>query len=259
VYILGGPESDLPADVDWDRSVFERRLQGAHTFITGASIRVGLSGVPALLRLRGRLKSGTPLEQTLAPPLRARFVAARQALGQPAERYAGWTPLVAGQRLVSDSRGAGRWRNVRGEMEAAAKRRRLKPRTTAALDGTPFVREATAALTPEIHQRCLEAALDDVERAGRMRRAAQGWATGDLRAALDAPRSFDRCLLLLAGGEAMWRRATNNQAADVVAALKTPGHAVAVIGLRRLMAEDGVLQQLRAAGYEVRGPADPRS
>ena len=259
VYILGGPEAALPAGLSWDRSVFERRLEGAHTFITGASITIGLSGLPALLRARGQLRSKVPLESTLPPELRARFVAAREQLGRPAARYAGWTPLAAGQRLVADSREGGKWRNVRGEVEQAAKRRKLKPQTSAELDGTPFLRTAMASLTPDVHHRCLQAALDDVEAGGRARRAAEGWAGGDLRAALDAPRSFDRCLLLLAGGEAMWRRATRNQAEDVKAALRKPGHAVAVIGLRRLMAEDGVLQQLRAAGYEVRGPADPRT
>jgi uncharacterized protein YbaP (TraB family) len=257
VYIMGGPEGSLPPGLDWDKSVFERRLKGAHTFITGASISVGLSGVPAMLRLRNQLKSERPLEETLPPGLRARFVAARERLGQPATRYAGWKPLVAGQRLVGDTREKGKWRNVRGDMEKAAKRQKLKPWTTATLDGTPFLRSAMASLTPEIHNQCLAAALDDVEGGRRARAAGEGWARGDVRAAVDYPRSFDRCLLLLGGGEQMWRRQTTNQANDVATALQKPGHAVAVIGMRRLLADDGVLQQLRAKGYTVRGPGEP--
>lgn len=257
VYIMGGPEGSLPEGLTWNSSILERRLAGAHSFITGASISVGLSGLPAMLRLRERLKSPAPMETTLPPELRTRFVAARERLGQPAKRYSGWTPLVAGQRLVDDSRGAGKWRNVRGEIEAAARRRKLKPQTLASLDGTPFVRAAMNSLTPEVHHRCLELALDDVERGDRARRAAEAWVQGEVQAALDYPRSFDRCLLLLAGGEAMWTRATRAQAEDVRAALRKPGHAVAVIGLRRLLAKDGVLQQLRASGYQVRGPGDP--
>ena len=257
VYIMGGPEGRLPPGFSWNQAILERRLQGAHTFITGASITVGLRALPTVLRLRSQLRSPTAMEETLPPGLRARFVAARERIGQPAKRYSDWTPLVAGQRLVGDSQAKGKWRSVRDEIEKAARQRKLKPVTSANLDGTPFIRTVMASLTPEVHQRCLEAALDDVEAEARMRRAAEGWANGDVRAALSAPRSFDRCLLLLAGGEQMWRRATRNQAQDVAAALNKPGHAVAVIGLRRLMAEDGVLQQLRARGFEVRGPGDP--
>jgi len=259
VYIIGGPEGSLPPGMTWNSSVLERRLEGAHTFVGGASIRVGLSGVPALLRLRGQLKSKTPLESTLPPELRDRFVAARTRLGQPASRYAGSTPLLAGDQLYDDSREAGKWRSIQKDIEAAAKRRKLKLTSTAHVDGTPFFRTVATSLTPQVHNGCLEAALDDVEAPGRARRAAQGWADGDLRAALDHPRGFQACLLLMAGGEQIWKRVTRNQTQDVIAALEKPGHGVAVITLRRLMAEDGVLQQLRAAGYQVTGPADPRT
>jgi hypothetical protein len=96
-----------------------------------------------------------------------------------------------------------------------------------------------------------------VEGGRRARAAGEGWVRGDVKAAVDYPRSFDRCLLLLAGGERMWRQATHNQARDIETALKKPGHAVAVVGLRRLLADDGVLEQMRARGYTVRGPGEP--
>jgi hypothetical protein len=34
VYIMGGTGRSLPPGLTWDKSVFERRLSGAHTFIT---------------------------------------------------------------------------------------------------------------------------------------------------------------------------------------------------------------------------------
>ena len=39
-------------------------------------------------------------------------------------------------------------------------------------------------------------------------------------------------------------------------ALKTPGHAVAFYPMRGLVAEDGVLDKLRARGITVRTPGD---
>ncbi|MBI5941275.1 MAG: TraB/GumN family protein, partial [Caulobacterales bacterium] len=70
------------------------------------------------------------------------------------------------------------------------------------------------------------------------------------------PRNFDRCLLLLSGGAELWRRQSRDDAAAIAAALKKPGKTVAVIGLRRLLAEDGVLEQLREKGFDVAGPGE---
>ena len=257
VYILGGPEGPLPPNLRWDRRALDRRLAGAHSMIGGASMQAGVRDVPALLKLRSQLRSKTPLEETLAEPVRRRFVAARERAGRPAKRYADWTPLVAGQLLASDSREGKGWVNVGAQVREAAKRRKVPIRSSAKFNLIPFARAAMASLTPAVHQQCLEGALSDVEAgAGPARAAAEGWARGDTARALGGPRSFDRCLLILAGGADLWRRMARNQAADIAQALNTPGHAVAVVGLRRLLAEDGVIAQLQARGLTVAGPGE---
>jgi hypothetical protein len=38
--------------------------------------------------------------------------------------------------------------------------------------------------------------------------------------------------------------------------MKTPGHAVAVYGVRSLVAKGGVLDQMRARGFEVSTPGE---
>jgi hypothetical protein len=105
---------------------------------------------------------------------------------------------------------------------------------------------------------CMAAALDDAE-AGEAayRRAAVGWTRGDVAAALKAPRQFDRCLLLMAGGPELWRRSTDDLAEAIVRALQTPGHTVATVSLRRLLAKDGLADTLKAHGLRVIGPDDP--
>jgi hypothetical protein len=75
-------------------------------------------------------------------------------------------------------------------------------------------------------------------------------------AALTAPRGFDRCLLILAGGAELWDRISQDDAEAIAGALKTPGHAVAVVGLRRLVAEKGVIARLEAMGLRVKGPGE---
>ncbi len=258
VWILAVAADDLPPGLSWDTRMLDRRLKGANTLIVGN--RLGLSAklteVPALLRARGQLKSKTPLEQTLAEPLRVRFVAAREKAGQPAKRYAGWTPLVAGQMLVADSHRKAAGASVSKTILASAKRAKVKPRYPVSYAALPVVKEAMASLTPQIHERCLDAALDDVEAPGRSRRPAEAWAAGDTSGALTEPSSFDKCVLLLGGGAGLWRRATVDQATAIAEALKTPGHAVAVVSLRMLVAEDGLAEELERRGLEVLGPGE---
>jgi uncharacterized protein YbaP (TraB family) len=258
IYILGAPESPMPPGVTWDKRTVERRLTGANALLMGTSVTAGLRDLPALLKIRAQLKSKTPLEAGLSPALRARFVAARERLRQPASRYDGWTPLVAGALIYGDSRDRKKgWTYTRGAVAQAAKKRRVKVVYSAEYKVVPFARTAIAGLTPAIHQQCLESALEDIETPeARVRASAAGWARGDVAVALTAPRNFDRCLLILSGGADLWRRQSRDDVAAIAAALKKPGKTVAVIGLRRLLAEDGVLEQLRDKGFAVAGPGE---
>jgi hypothetical protein len=72
-------------------------------------------------------------------------------------------------------------------------------------------------------------------------------------AALTEPRGFEKCLLLLGGGPDLWRRVVKDNAAAIEAALARPGHAVAIVSLRPLLAQGGVIQSLEARGLEVEG------
>ena len=258
VYILGAPESPMPPGVAWDKRTVERRLTGANGLLMGSSMTAGLRDLPALLKIRAQLKSKTPLEAGLPSALRARFVAARERLGQPASRYAGWTPLVAGALVYGDSRDRKTgWTYTRAAVTQAAKKRKVRVIFSARYKAVPFARTAIAGLTPAIHLQCLESALEDIETSGaRVRASAAGWARGDVALALTAPRNFDRCLLLLSGGAELWRRQSRDDVTAIATALKKPGKTVAVIGLRRLLAEDGVLEQLRDRGLQVAGPGE---
>lgn len=258
VYILGVP-GPLPPGVAWDRGVMDRRMKGAHTLVMGTSLQAGVKDVPALLKIRGQMKSRTPMQDALPPALQARFEAARSKVGKPAKRYAGWQPVVAGQMLIGDAYGADKgWTSVETAARKAAKASKAPVRSTSRYPLVPFLRTAIAGLTSARQAECLEAAVSDVEAGvGPYRRAAEGWARGDVGAALGQPRGFDKCLLVLSGGPALWRNATRDNANDIETALKTPGHAVAVISLRRLVAEDGVIEQLEARGLKVVGPGEP--
>jgi hypothetical protein len=71
------------------------------------------------------VRTKTPLEETLPPELRARFVAARTRLGKPAGRYDDWQPLVAGLMLLDDSRDGKGWSEPHDLVRAAARKAKV--------------------------------------------------------------------------------------------------------------------------------------
>jgi hypothetical protein len=257
VYILGVPDEPAPPGVAWDRSALERRLQGARVLIAEPGFAAGLRDIPAIFRLRAQLRSKVPMETTLPAPLAARYAAVAGARsGKRANRFSDWQPMAAGAFLLRESRGG--WSTIEPQIRRIARQHGVKVERAATYKAMPLAQTAMKNMTPQIQQSCLGWALDDVE-AGEppSRRAAEGWARGDVATALTAPRGFDKCLLVLAGGAELWSRMTEDQANDIAAALKTPGHAVAVVGLRRLLAGDGVIARLEARGLSVKGPGEP--
>ena len=257
VDVLGVLDAPIPPQVAWRRDGLDGRLAGADRLIVGARLHAGLEDIFGLISLWSQLRSKDSMEEGLAPPLAARFAADRAALGKGPEPYAHWRPFVAGLLLLRDVRPAGS-RDVGRQVRAEAERRGVSVKPAGEYDLVPFARTALASMTPATEGECLAAALDDAEQGPEAyRRAAAGWARGDVATALTAPRHFDRCLLLMAGGPQLWRRSTDDLAQAIVDQLARPGHAVAVVPLRRLLAKDGLLDTLKARGLKVVGPDDP--
>jgi uncharacterized protein YbaP (TraB family) len=257
VHILGVLDAPMPPDVAWRRDGLDQRLAGADRLIVGARLHAGLEDIFGLISLWSQLRAKEPMEQGLEPALAARFAAGRERLGKGPEPYAHWRPFVAGLILLRDVRPAGS-RDVGRQVRAEAGRLDVPVRPAGEYDLVPFARTALSSMTPASEGECLSAALDDAEQgAESYRRAAAGWARGDVAAALTAPRHFDRCLLLMAGGPELWRRSNDDLAQAIVEQLQRPGHAVAIVPLRRLLAKDGLIGTLRARGLKVTGPDDP--
>ena len=256
VYILGMPEVPIPKRLAWNQSALQQHMAGANALIVPVEGKAGLGDIFALLRMRSRLKSKTPMEQTLPEPLRTRFVAARTRLGKPASRYAGWDAILAGQILVGDLNQAAQANNPETiaaiAVHKAAGRAHVPIRPAASFRVVGLLDPAIRNLTPQISQACLAEALDDVEAGPQALDAtAAAWTRGDVPAFLAGPRGFASCLLLIQGGAAFWRQTMAEEADAVAAELAKPGHAVATFPIRALVAEGGILARLKARGFEV--------
>ena len=258
IYILGTP-SALPRGQAWDRSIVERRLTGAFALITPPQAQAGLRDAPAAIGLMNRMRSKTPLAQTLPPALNARFTAMLTKLGKKPDAYAGWKPLAAGMLLARDFRKAARldFDQPDRAIRQMAKRKKVRITPAATYKAMPAAKAIVREHTEAAGLACLEVALDEVEAgSGRLRAAGKAWADGEVRTSMSGVRGYERCAAQLPGAAELNRKALSDQTEAIARALKTPGHAVAIMGVRPLVSEDGVLQRLRARGYTVKTPGD---
>jgi hypothetical protein len=259
VRIMGAPMGPLPKDLTWDRHVLEERLTGAKAVILPSGATIGIGDLFGLFRLRGKVREDQGLEPSLPPDLRARFVAARTALGKDEGRYAHWNPVVAGALLQNDF--VDRWDLRSGglvtrEARALARKHGVPAQRTLH-KAMPVLRSAVDEMKDEERaQACLAGALEAVEvDPARFRAAAEAWSVGRLREAIDLPRGGDVCRELIYGEFA--QTTIDEQAAAISEALQTPGAAVAIVPLRQLLVKNGVLEQLKAKGYEIVDPSKP--
>jgi hypothetical protein len=238
--------------------VLERRLNGANEVILPFNeIKVSLLGAPGAVFNLVRLKSGSPYEDKLPPGLKARFVAARTAIGDQAKDYKTGNGIAAGLLLVAHYRDHAHLTaaDPAKTIGRLAKAHKIKVQQKAygfgSLSGAVLRTKAAA------QQACLEDALDEVEAGpGSAQRAWAGWADGDVRTALSAERGFEKCLAAVEGGRVFDARIKADQAKAIARALQTPGHAIAVVPLRTLLAQGGVLDRLRTDGYTVMTPGE---
>lgn len=257
VYVLGAP-SLAPKHMEWDRALFERRLAGANRVILPfQDLKVTVAGSLGAAFNFLRLRGGGPFEATLDPATKARFVGARERLGQPADHYATRNPLAAGLRLSTDYRDRMALTNSDPTKLIKLLAARAKvPISQKSYDIGPLM--GAILRTPQAAGRaCFDEVLAQVEAGpGVTQAAARAWAQGDVRGALGNERTYERCIALVPGAQAFDARVKADQVADIEKALKAPGHAIAVVPLRPLLAQGGVLDQLRARGFIVKTPGE---
>ncbi len=256
VWVLGFP-SGLPKGTAWNEKPLQDRLARARSLILPPQVKIGpLKAIAFFITHRKVLKSSAPLEQSLPEPEARRFAAARASLGQPAKRYAGWKPAVAGVMLDSDMR-----KTVKLEADqpldrirALAREAHVRERRAANYDGAAVLNTLTT-MSDQAQVECLDDALDEVEAGpARVRSAADGWAHGDVRAALAMQRGYDRCFAALPLISALLERGHGDMAEAIAQALAQPGENVAATDLRGLLATGGVLDRLRARGFKIATP-----
>jgi hypothetical protein len=263
VWILGtaGP---MPRDMEWNRDYVAELLDGARTVLLPPRADFNLVDIGWFMIRHGgelSLPRGQALEDSLPPDLRARFQAAREAIGTDADDYRTDIPIRAAVRLAQDflKKADLGYREPRWTVERLASRKRVPTTPVSRFDVMDAVRDLLK-LTQEQQRTCLSQAVEDVNWArGHAERAAHAWAVGDLRTVRDhysESRLFGCVIAQVERIGDINARNTIETVRAIDAALNQPGKAVALVQMGALLRKDGVLARLKAQGVLIEAPAE---
>ena len=263
VWILGMVGA-LPKGLEWNRQYLSELFDGAHTILMPPRANVGLADIAWFLIRHGgelSLPRGIRLEDSLPNDMRARFIAARDAVGGDDSDYRTDIPIRAAMRLQQDMM---KKANLSGEeprktIGDLADHKYIAIKPVARFEAMDAIRDVLK-LSPEQQRVCLGQAAEDVtwalDHAGEAGRA---WAVGDIRTvkANYGESRFGNCILtaVKAMGD-IDARNTADTVSAIDAALNQPGKTIAVVNMGPLLRKGGVLEQLEASHVAVEGPAE---
>jgi uncharacterized protein YbaP (TraB family) len=254
VWLIGAPNLTSKSFA-WDSRVVEQRLKGANVLIIEPQARGNLIGLAGdLFGAAHGMRSDTPLENSLPPPLRQHFQAVRADIGQGPGKYAGWKPSAAGVILTNDYLKAQNL--VTGATIKAVRRMAhgagVHEQASGSYEGAPII-AAAEQLNNAGQQTCLAASLHDIDQAPARLRMAQDWARGVVHPNPTDPADL-ACFSAMPQLKNLNDRLIGSEAQAVVDALKRPGRSIAVFDLGATVMPGGVLDRIRAHGVTVSAP-----
>jgi hypothetical protein len=240
VWIMAMPPSNVPETLAWDVSGVRRRLRGAKVL---------------LLPPEGRSRFEGRWDEALPDLVAEEMYTSARELGVRPQRYFPVTlPAVFALREYY-FRASRLGLPIESQLIAEARRRRIVAERPPSMD-VALTADMARADDPEI-QTCALAMLKEVKTDPQtFRDTAALWARGRIAEVIATPRSaWTYCINRILPGYS--RRAIESQTVAISRALDRRRKAVAVVPLRLLVAEDGVLQRLKARGYVVADPSRP--
>ncbi len=250
VYILGVPWL-FKDGVEWNQYRLSNRLRD----LQGAIV------LPPVLANDAPPDSGVadlvPNADKIPDEDVVRIQKAAAVIGQPASRYLGLTPLLAGYRLTTDFRSKLGLQPELATVEVTKAAMLMHMRASRPLTVHWPTSDRASVPAPEAGVACLDAALKEVDSGpDAFNQAMEAWATGDVQTALTAPRGLEQCSFAFPVRSQIRKDGIQVQVDAIRSALE-PGSrgTVAVVYLRALLSEDGVLAQLQQQGYTIAAPA----
>jgi uncharacterized protein YbaP (TraB family) len=205
---------------------------------------------------------GKRLRDVLPADLHARFAVQRAKFTTDASKWERFRPLIAAAFLQQDafhSVGLSGRLDIGASMRTLAKKHHVRVEEIK-IAGVSDVLEALKTLPPATENACFQASLVTTESGlPRLVDRAQAWANGDVERIekLPEPPELDACRAALdssagsAGVIALMRRTWLGVLEKY---LQGGGVTVAVVNIDLMLEHGGLLDELRAKGYQVEAP-----
>ncbi len=264
VWILGSM-SPLPKDITWLSTQVEQVLDSAHEVLVQKPLELGFARILWLLITEHSLLmvgGGKRLKDVLPPDLHARFATQRTKYTDDANKWERFRPLVAAaflQQAAFHKVGLSTRVDLGAAMRTLAKKHHVDL-VEIKIAGVRDMIEALKTLPASAEDACVEASLATVESGlPRLVDRAQAWANGnvELIEKLPEPAEIEACREALdtgSGTASLIARVRRTWLDAIETRLQKDGVTVAVVNIDMMLEKDGLLDELRAKGYQIDAP-----
>jgi uncharacterized protein YbaP (TraB family) len=264
VWILGSI-SPLPRDITWRSKQVESVLERTSQVLVQKPIEISVPRILWMLIADRKLLmvgGGKKLKDVLPPELHARFAAQRSKVSDDDSKWERYRPLIAAAFL---QQAAFHKVNLSMRLDLGAALRELAKKHGVRIEevkvaGVSDMLEALKTMPPATERTCIEASLSTVETGlPRLVDRAQAWSNGNVERIENTPelKEVDACRNALDAGKGasdVIGRIRQTWLENIEKYLRSAGTTIAVVNLDLMLERGGLLDQLRAKGYEIEAP-----
>lgn len=264
VWLLGSL-SPLPRGITWRSRQVERVLETASQVLVQKPFEISIPRILWVLLTERSLvleTGGKRLKDVLPPNLHARFAALRRKYSGDPDKWEHYRPIIAAallQQAAFHQIGLSMRLDLGAAVRILAKPKHVRVEEVK-IAAVGDMLDALKTMAPATENICVDASLVTTESAlPRLIERAQAWADGNLERlqGLPVPQEVDACREALEGGRgaldiiALMRR---SWLGSIEKSLQGSGTTIAVVNLDLLIDPGGLLDELRAAGYQIEAP-----
>jgi uncharacterized protein YbaP (TraB family) len=264
VWILGSI-SPLPRDITWRSRQVEQVLESTSQVLVQKPLEISVPRILWMLiadRKYLMVGGGKKLKDVMPPELHARFAAQRSKVTDDAGKWEHYRPIIAAAFL---QQAAFHQVNLSMRLDLGAALRELAKKHGVRIEeikvaGVSDMLEALKTMPAATERTCVEASLTTIESGlPRLVERAQAWTVGNVDRIENLPelKEVDACRTALDAGKGaldVIGRIRQTWLQNIEKYLRSAGTTIAVINLDMLLERGGLLDELRAKGYEVDPP-----
>jgi uncharacterized protein YbaP (TraB family) len=264
VWILGSI-SPLPRDITWRSKQVETVLESASRVLVQKPLEISVPRILWMLIADRNLlmvRGGKRLKDVLPPDVHARFAAQRSRVTDDPNKWERYRPIIATAFL---QQAAFHQINLSMRLDLGAALRILAKKHGVRVEevsvaGVGDMLEALKTMSAATERACVDASLITIESGlPRLVDRAQAWANGNIERLgnLPEPKEVDACRAALdagSGASDVITRIRQTWLSNIEKYLQIPGTTIAVVNLDLLLEHGGLLDELRAKGYDFDAP-----